>query len=314
MNNKVKKHSVCFDSPFLTGIPENDRVYGEYIDNKEKNNKKCIILLHGFKSLEKRLGSYYSFAEQASEKGFSCFFMHLPFHLERTPFSRKSGEILLDNDDQGMIDFFHQVVADTGKAIDILKKDFKIDDFFVCGLSLGGMCAVFIKAFEKRIRKAVLIECGGNWHEIYWNSLASKIILKGRYLKERKIGKEQSERFYRNFPEFIDNFKKLNIKEQESFCDLKELQNPALDRYLKPKWFLCDPLTWAHRISKDEALMICSRFDPLFNRNTVMQLKKELGDPEIVWINHFHTSGILRNKKTNSVIFDFLDNNSSRSQ
>lgn len=304
--SKIRNYSVRFRSPFLTGISENDTVYGEYIDSDNDKKRKCIILLHGFKSINNKLDPYYKFAEQAVRNGYSCFFMHLPFHLERTPPSKKSGETLLDDDDSGMLDFFHQVVVDTKKAINILKKEFPIDNFSICGLSLGGMCSVFIKAFEKRIKKAVLVECGGNWHEIYWNSLISKIILKGRYLKEGKIEKKKSEFFYSLFPEFISEFKKIYNIKQESFCDLQEIQNSCLNKYLNPKWFLSDPLTWAHRIKRDESLMICSRFDPLFNKKTVMQLKRELGNPEIIWINKFHTSDVLSDRKLNSVIFDYL--------
>ncbi|MDD3520730.1 MAG: hypothetical protein PHU65_05800 [Actinomycetota bacterium] len=306
-SNRMKKFSVSFESPFLSGFSENDTVYGEYLDSAIQKNRKCIILLHGFKSVKKGLSPYYYFAEQAIKNGYSCFFMHLPFHLERTPFSRKSGEILLDNDDRGMLDFFHQVVVDIKKSIDILKKEFPIENFFVCGLSLGGMCSVFIKAFEKRIKKAVLVECGGNWHEIYWNSFMSKIILKGRYLRESRIEKEESDKFYRQFPEFIYNFKELYINRNENFFDLKEIQNSDLNKYINPRWFLSDPLTWGHRINKDESLMICSRFDPLFNKTTVFQLKKELDNPKLIWINKLHTSNVFKDRKLNSIIFDYLN-------
>ncbi|HHT78236.1 MAG TPA: hypothetical protein GXZ93_00305 [Actinobacteria bacterium] len=303
----LRKYSVRFKSPFLTGFSENDMVNGEYIDGYNDKKRKCIILLHGFKSVDGKLAPYYSFAEQAVESGFSCFFMNLPFHLERTPFSKKSGEVLLNNDDSGMLDFFHQAVVDAKKAINILKKEFPVENFYICGLSLGGMCSVFIKAFERRVEKAVLVECGGNWHEIYWNSFMSKIILKGKYLREGKIEKEKSALFYSFFPEFIREFKKIYGRKQENFCDLHEIQNSCLNKYLNPKWFLSDPITWAHRIKRDESLIISSRFDPLFNKKTIMQLKKELGDPEIIWINRFHTSDILKNRRLNAVIFNYLD-------
>jgi nitrogenase molybdenum-iron protein alpha/beta subunit len=70
---------------------------------------------------------------------------------------------------------------------------------------------------------------------------------------------------------------------------------------------LSDPLLFAHKIKPENVIMINSKFDFLFCRESTNQLLKELSKPKIYWLNNFHTSSVLNNNKILRLIFNFLD-------
>ncbi|MBM3710171.1 MAG: hypothetical protein FJW61_07115 [Actinobacteria bacterium] len=111
LRRKIRKIILQFNSPYKSGVKENDTVYAELFLTKENNDKgqektgnkggieKIIILLHGFNSSLTRLKNYYCFVNKALANNYSCIFINLPFHLNRTPPGEKSGERLIHNKD-----------------------------------------------------------------------------------------------------------------------------------------------------------------------------------------------------------------------
>jgi pimeloyl-ACP methyl ester carboxylesterase len=306
--NGARKFVLTYDSPFETGIKENDVIYSELFLSPDQisqnhNFNQLIILVHGFNGRIDRLKNYYHFIDKVLQNNISCLFINLPYHLYRTPEGYSSGQMLLGSDDTGTINFFHQAVADIRKAIDFIKINFseRKFTFSICGISLGGMVSVITMAWEKRIKKGAFLLCGGNWNEIYWNGII-KIISRRDVVKKEKITREQASKFYSELPEFIAIYKKIN----PSSIDM-ELENyPELKKFIPKKWFLCDPLTFSHKIRADDVLMINSKFDFFFNKESVLQLWKELGNPRLYWLNNFHTSVVLASKRVQNLIFDLI--------
>ena len=309
----IKSYLIFYSSPFRTGITENDRVHSElFIPEKNNGSSNVVIFLHGFTSKLHSLRSYYKFISRAAEHGHSCFFINLPFHLHRTPPGEKSGQRLIQNRDTGTLNFFNQAVLDIKKGIRIINKLFseareiktgtaRKMDFSICGLSLGGMISVASMAWEKSIKKGVLLQCGGNWDTIYWNSLV-RVIMHGCFIDKENIKREQAKEFYLPIKEFIEKFRSADPKK----IDRGLSEYPELSAYRQKTWFLSDPLTFAHKINHKNVIMINSRFDFLFSRDSTIQLWHELGKPQIYWINDIHSSWILSNKKVLKLIFNFL--------
>lgn len=319
-NKKIRKFILQFNSPYKTKIKENDSVYTElfltgenkdYQMKKTENTKgveKIIILLHGFNSNLTNLRNYYYFINKALSNNYSCLFINLPFHLNRTPPGEKSGERLIHNKDMETLLFFHQSVLDVKKGIDIttefLKQKYELKkiDFSICGISLGGMVSIITMAWENRIKKGIFLQCGGNWDQIYWNSLV-RVIMRGCFIDKEKIKREQANKFYSVIFEFMDKYKKINPEK----IDTGLKQYPSLNSYPQKTWFLSDPLLFAHKIKPENIIMINSKFDFLFCRESTNQLWKELSRPVIYWLNNFHTSSVLSNYKVLRLIFNFLD-------
>jgi len=127
--------------------------------------------------------------------------------------------------------------------------------------------------------------------------------MRGCFIDIEKIKKEQANKFYSVIFEFIDTYKKTNPEKIDT--DLK--QYPSLNSYPQKTWFLSDPLLFAHKIKPENIIMINSKFDFLFCRESTNQLWKELSKPSIYWLNNFHTSKVLSNDKVSKLIFNFLD-------
>lgn len=261
---------------------------------------KIIILIHGYGCREERRRNYNYFIKNAIKNNYAVLFLHLPYHLSRTPEGVKSGRMLKDNTQEETLKFYNQSVLDARKSIDVCNRLFLIQPvYFICGLSLGGIITIITTAWEPLIKKAVLMQIGGNWNEIYYKSAINLLYLtnyKGRSKKE------ELEQIYSDYPEFLEKYKKINPRE----IDLEMSNYPELSRYSQKVWFLSDPLTFAHKINPDRVLMINSLHDIHFPKKSIELLHEELGKPRIYWTNDFHTTLILRQEGVLKTIFDFL--------
>lgn len=326
------RYIIEFESAFKTGVELNDRVCTELflpiskksllIKDTEKNigtrrfiensantpdtiaantgELKIIILLHGFRCRPKRLRDYYYFIEKAIEKKYAVLFLHLPYHLIRTPEGEKSGQRIKTNREKETLEFYNQSVLDVRKLIDVCDRLFLIQpEYFICGISLGGLIATITTAWEPMIKKAVLIQCGGNWNEVYYNS-ALKIFYIGN--SKGRVKREYLRQLYFEYPEFLEKYKKISPEE----IDMELSRYPELSCYSQKTWFLSDPLTFAHRINPNRVLMINSIYDIHFCRKSTELLHEELGRPQIYWMNNFHTTMILRQDAALKKIFDFF--------
>ena len=317
---QFQKFILTYISPYKTGIEKNDEVYCELFLNQNfspddtidininhingtqpKTNNPLLISIHGFSSKKDKMGNYYYFIKKILEKNINCAFINLPLHLHRTPRGEKSGERLIYYDDIQTLEFFHQSVVDVRKFIDIILNILPIKSINICGLSLGSMVSLITMANDKRIKKGIFLIGGGNWHEIHWNS-SLRFILKGNCSKEGQTTREKCREFYSNFPNFLNEFKKIGSKKIP--FDIKKC--PELEKVTTKMCFLCDPLAFAHKINPDNVLMINSKFDFYFPKKSTLQLWEELGKPEIHWLNSFHSSKILTNKKVIKIISDFI--------
>ena len=300
----IKKYVLTFKSPYNTGIKKNDEVYSEIFSNDNldnKDNDSLIIILHGFASKLQKLGNYYDFVARLLENNINCAFLNQPFHLHITPEGENSGERLIYFDDIETLNFYHQAVVDVRRFIDIAIQKFNFKRIILCGFSLGSMVATITAALDERIDKTILLLGGGNWYEIHWNSMLA-YILKGNCIENGKITKEKCRQFYKDFPAFLKEFKNIEIYNLN--FDLS--CHPDLKEKTTKVCFLCDPLTFAHKIDPTKILMINSRFDHYFPKNSTLQLWKELGKPKIYWFARLHTSKILLNPKVFDIILNFI--------
>lgn len=310
----IMEYRLTYRSPYPTGIEVNDRVYAQLFLNESKIKKDkpglkknhILILIHGFSSKKENMDNYYRFIDKMNENNVSCAFINLPFHLNRTPEGEKSGERIIYFNDVETLQLFHQSVVDVKRLIDILTKILAFNKIYICGISLGSMVSLITMANDNRISKGIFIIGGGNWEEIHWKGIL-RLILKGNCTCGEKKYKDKTNReacrdIYSSFPIFLKKIKE--IKGNKIRMDLKDL--PDLKKVTTKMCFLCDPLAFAYRIKPEQVLMINSKFDFYFSRESTEQLWEELGKPEILWLNKMHSSKILTDKKIIKEIKDFL--------
>jgi len=322
--DNILKFNITFKSPYETGIPHNDSVYSELFLRKSflKNNInldtesdnllnilenfdneiKLVILVHGFSTKDRKLNVYYTFIKNLLNNNFACFFINLPFHLNRTVKNEVSGGRLIYYDDLETLKFFHQCVVDIRKSIDVIEYLINPKIINICGISLGSMVSVITMAVEKRIKKGALIIGGGHWEEIHWNGIL-KLVLRGNCANEGIINRNKCHEYYSNYFNFLENFKKEKLT-----YSISELQKDySSDPHCIKKCYLCDPLTFAHMINPENVVMINSNLDHFFTKRSTKLLWEELGKPKIYWFNYPHMSSILNKKAVFNIILKFFN-------
>ena len=306
--NGLIRYDLSFPSPVNTAIKNNDTVHAQIFQKQNDASVQLesagdiLILIHGFAAKEKGLDSYHTFIASMAKRGITIIFINLPYHLKRTPQGESSGQKLIAFNDIQTLEFFHQAVVDIRRLLDISEKIFDHPNIYLCGVSMGCMVSNIVLAFEGRINSAALLLGGGNWEEVHWKGTL-RYVLNGDCSKD-SINKKRVEcrETYKDFPHFLEELKKTNKNSLSTeLDDLKDLKE------VTPKsCFLCDPMAFGHMVNPDRVLMINSRFDLYFSRRSSKYLWKELGKPQIKWVNIFHSSKILEKKKIINLVYDFF--------
>jgi hypothetical protein len=270
-NGFYKTGIISFVSPFSSGYPENDIVYVNFIEpKKEKFN--AIILLHSL--YEKEKGHTISFGISLSKEEFGVYLIHLPYHMRRTPKKYRSGQLFLTGNIERSINAYRQAIIDIMALCDYLCERKEIEKIGVIGISLGAIILNTLMGIEKRIKAGVSILGGGNIHYIFIRSLITMpLVIYG---------------FFRGLR--IRDYKKV-AKDYIKF--LKEVKEKGIENVeCKWKWFLIDPLTYAHLNQPRKVLLINGFFDLIIPFGAVIQLWNYLGRPEKLFIPSTHTTAI----------------------
>ena len=306
LKKSIKKYVLTFRSPYCTGFEKNDEVYIEFFLNDYqdyKDNESIVIIIHGFATKLSKVPNYYNFIAGLLNNNINCAFFNLPYHLQRTLVNENTRERLSSFNDTDKLNFFHQAVVDIRMLIDIAQQEFNFKRIILCGFSLGSMVATIATAMDNRISKTILLMEGGNWHEIHWNGILA-YMLKGNCLGNSRSTKNNCFQCYKDFHVFLKEFKNTNVNSRD--FDLSLL--PDSKEKIINACFLCDPLAFANKIIPEKILMINSKLDHYFSKNSSIQLWRELTEPKIYWFFKLHASKVLLNPKIFNIILNFVRN------
>jgi cephalosporin-C deacetylase-like acetyl esterase len=175
--DKIKKYKIQYKSFIETPFPEANNVAGYLFIPKKRETESTLIFLHGMG--DRNLVPLSWFPRQFAENGIPSFLMILPYHFERTPKGMKSGKKVLLDDMPDTIKDFQQSVIDARTSMDYLeKKGLSNGEFYLMGVSFGGMVGTIAAGVDKRIGKVILMITGGNFRYITWKSLATRMLRK----------------------------------------------------------------------------------------------------------------------------------------
>jgi len=260
--------TLSFPSWIKTGYPENDTVKAE-IYYPSSLPAPLVLVIHSWR--EGFYGPTHKLSLDLAWTGFLPVRMHLPYHLERTPYPHSSGSLFLTTDMEKSMNSFYQSVIDLRTCLDIVISQENIEEGKVgaVGVSLGAIILHTLMGVEKRIKAGVSILGGGNLNDIIAKGVATlPILLMG-------VKKGFRWRHYRMVRDEFENF-------------LKEVKEKGREKVTpRWRWFLFDPLTYAQ--PGREVLFINGIFDLVIPRHCVVRLWKELGSPPIKWlpVSHF---------------------------
>ena len=261
----IKINRITFNSSFPLNYPKNDRVVVYHYQSRINSSKDAVVLLHGWKSIglcfEKLI------ALSLAKRGFHAFIFILPFHFERTPINRKSGELFFTLDQERTSNAYKQAIIDLMNLADfITEKGLRIG---VAGSSLGAVALHTLMGVDNRFSCGVSILSGGNIHRIVWKGILGRFVVS--YLKKRGITKKDYLRALKDFESFLIRIRKTG-----------SIPEP------KYHWFLLDPLTYASFNKPRKVLMINGLYDLIIPKKSVLELNRALGEPELLWLPAFH--------------------------
>jgi len=165
-------------------------------------------------------------------------------------------------------DFFRQIkqqVALISSGLDFWEKFTGIagQDFFFVAVSAGGFSGIIAASLDKRLKKILLLGCGGDCEVLTWRGLL-RLVLKKDCPRKACVNMHRAYR---------------QILKKSLYAQL-----PLLPRHC----FLYDPLTLAPAIADRSILMINGLFDLVVPFSCALRLRHRLGKPPLLWYPGTH--------------------------
>ncbi len=221
--------------------------------------KGSLLFIHGLGRYNLKYLRY--FPKKIAELGYSSALMILPYHFDRTPHGKRSGEMFLDTTSNEILrSRFEHAVVDALSSLDWLADNWGYP-LYLMGYSFGGMIATMVAAFRNDLSGVSLSVTGGNFLYITWESIATKM-LRVQYENNQECDREKC-MFYHS----RNNFYRY----------IEELESPhiTLDSAPMP-CYEYDPLVFA-KFVKAPTVMFTALFDIFIPRRSSDELYHFLG-------------------------------------
>lgn len=171
-------YEFSFDSPKKTPFPENNTATGRFYRLKKKKNAPAIIVLHGWRIKTPMSFFFENMCEQFTRLGFHSVFLHLPYHLGRTPEGHYSGELMVSADGIKTVEALHQAVLEVKMLFNFLERE-GIKAVGLLGISLGAWLSSVLCTAEERTAFAVLVTPPANPERMFFESRLAGLIKEG---------------------------------------------------------------------------------------------------------------------------------------
>lgn len=245
------EYSMKFESAFVSPYPQNNEVPVRiFIPAGAKGPVPMVVVLHYWGATDLR--PERSLATELCRRGLGAAVMTLPYHLERTPTGRRSGEMAIQATVAGLKDMSIQCVWDVRRLIDFLvtKPEVDVTRIGITGTSLGALVTALAYAIDDRIAAATFVLGGVDFAQIMWNS--SRVVLQR------------------------DALRRQGYTESKIRAELKDVE----------------PLTYLPKRQLGPSLVIGAKFDTVMPNGSTYELIKALPNPQVLWLDTGHYGGI----------------------
>lgn len=173
-------YSFYFDSQLPSGYRENDLVQGECFPSRPLH-APAVIVISGW--LE---GStdYSRLAHWVELSGRNLWTMDHPYHIRRTPFGARSGELSITADLLRTLNAVRQAVVDARTLIGALW-ELGSRDIAVLGFSLGGWVGALLALSEPKVSSALLVAPVVRPDELFMHSPFFSSLREGIEIEDR---------------------------------------------------------------------------------------------------------------------------------
>lgn len=148
-------YQFCFRSPHPTGDKVNDQAYGKFYRCKVDPLAPTLLILPGWMTYKEE--KYYTepLGKMLLKAKINYIFYSLPYHMERTPRGRLSGEFTVSGNMFRTIEAFRQAISECRTIIQWLKQGSSAK-VGVLGISLGGWYASNLLHLDTGLDFAIL--------------------------------------------------------------------------------------------------------------------------------------------------------------
>jgi hypothetical protein len=258
-------------------------IKGEYLVPAGRTPMPLAILIHGMgdrSALPCRM-----IAADLAKKGVASFIVFLIFHSVRaTDYVRQHYPNLSA---EAWDESYKISVTDIRQVLDWVttRPEIMNDHISALGISYGSFICSISMALDKRVKKGVLVECGGNSDKITRHSL----LLRWRY----KLGEETYRQNQAAYALYLKEVAKKGWNQVDAG---------------KPS-YLTDPLTFTGELRQRPLMMLNATFDEMIPRASTQELWESLKNPPIHWYPATHASlwawyPLFRNKITGFIKSD----------
>ncbi len=244
------EYRVEFPSALQSAYPANNTVHAWWLVPTEGAGRfPTVVMLHtlGIRRPELEMG----LARELARHGIAVFLMTLPYHMNRTPPGRGSGDMILTGDIPLLREAAVQATWDVRRAFDWLQRQPETDPerIALVGISLGAILGATALASEPRVHSAVLILGGADLAHVLWDSVLA-IRARARLRRE--------------------GYTLERLREALAPVEPLNLLTPELG---------------------EKTFVIGARFDIVVPTEDTEKLIRALGAPRVFWLNTGHFGG-----------------------
>lgn len=258
-------------SNFKSQWPGQDKIPLTKFPRSTEEKRGTVLCIHGLGESSRKVTAWI--AKKFAARGYESAAITLPYHGSRIPSGCKPTDFFLEADRFHLRQYFENAVVDTMTTAAYLHRE--EEPLYLFASSMGGFIATIAAAFSQDIRKMALVVSGGNYYEVTWRSMATKLLRK-RYEANGACNAQKCFRVHSaDFPVFRE-----------------KLNTPLIPLDSTPRaCFEYDPVTYAPYV-KQPVLMMNARLDMFIPRKAVLELYRSLPDPVLQWFTAGHWSSV----------------------
>ena len=245
-------YSVSFPSSVVTPFEENNTVRLRIVLPTDTFGAvPVVVLLHYWGASD--VGLERSLARRLAEAGVASVIVPLPYHLDRTPPNRFSGELAVEPDAAKLTATMIQSVADVRRTVDWIesRSEFRRDQIGIAGTSLGALVSALAFAVEPRFAASCYLLGGADVAHILWHS--SRVVTQREELRRKGYTEDK------------------------------------LRRELAP----IEPLNFLKKDDMRPSFVIAAKFDTVLPPADAEKLVAALGNAQVTWLDTGHYGGAL---------------------
>jgi hypothetical protein len=265
-DDDAAEYIVTFPSSMPSMHPQNDIVPVRiFVPAMATKPVPVVIMLHYWGASDLR--GERALAQELNQRGIAAAAVILPYHMERTPPGRRSGEMAIQSNVDALKTMTVQSVQDVRRAVDFLvtRPEFDSSRIGIMGTSLGALITALTYGVEPRVDSATFVLGGIDYAGIIWSS--SKVVIQRDIMRRSGYTVERLR---------------------------DELAEVEPGRYLP-------------RREKGSTFVLGAKFDSVVPTWATSRLIETLDNPKVLWMDTGHYGGIFVQRRMMREVAAFFD-------